>query len=440
MRAGSFPLTLYVPAMYSEEFGLSLVAVGLVFTAIRFADMAWDPAVAILLDKTQTRFGRRRPWVVAALPIILLAIVWIYMPGRVVDGQVTSLYLFVGLGILYVGQTFYGLSHGAWGAELSTDYHERSRIQAFGEWIGTAGGIAILGIPIFFEVFVDAERLSPRVEAMAWFALVVIPVSVALSVLVVPERRVVPRTRTRFLPALKVLFTNPHLVRIAIIDTLVWIQFGVLGSLMVFFVKYWIQVPQATTTVVLISHVGTLAAIPLWTKISKRVGKHRALGIAYAVHLVAHLLYPLIGQGDIVFYWALNLVGGLGAVSAAFLLRSITVDLVDYDNWKSGEERTALFFAVLSTTSRIGPSIAVGITFPLLAFLGFDPSVSEPDADAIQALRWVFIVIPVLAIAAYLLYTFKLDETQQKELRRMIEDRDRAAGGGSAGTAEHPVR
>ena len=61
--------------MYSEEFGLSLVAVGLVFTAIRFADMAWDPAVAILLDKTQTRFGRRRPWVVAALPIILLAIV-----------------------------------------------------------------------------------------------------------------------------------------------------------------------------------------------------------------------------------------------------------------------------------------------------------------------------------------------------------------------------
>ena len=89
---------------------------------------------------------------------------------------------------------------------------------------------------------------------------------------------------------------------------------------------------------------------------------------------------------------------------------------------------------------RIGPSIAVGITFPLLAFLGFAPSVSEPDADAIQALRWVFIVIPVLAIAAYLLYTFKLDETQQKELRRMIEDRDRAAGGGSAGTAEHPVR
>ena len=207
------------------------------------------------------------------------------------------------------------------------------------------------------------------------------------------------------------------------------IQMGVNSGLMVFWVKYWIEVPQATTTVVLLAQGGTLAAIPLWTKLSRRLGKHKTAGIAYLVFLVVHALYPFVGKGDIGFFWFLVLLGGSSAYSAQFLVRSITVDIVDYDNWKSGQERTALFFAVLSTTTRIGPSIAIGITLPLLAYLGFDPGVSEPDAAARQTLRWVFIIIPMLVVgfAAYLLYTFKLDATQQKELRHMIEERDRSA-------------
>ena len=403
-----FPLYLYVPALYSEELGLSLAAVGLVFSAIRFADAAWDPAIAILLDRTRTRFGRRRPWVLGATPVLLLALVWVYMPGRVVGDEATATYLFLGLAILYLGQTFYGLAHEAWGAELSTDYHERTRIQAFRDWIGTAGGVAILAIPIAYEVFVDAERMSPRVEAVAWFGLIAIPLTVAANVVLVPERDIAPPARTAFLPALRLLLSNSHLVRLAAIDTLYGLQVGISSGLMVFFVKYWIEVPAGTTAVVLISQLGTLAAIPVWARLSRRIGKHRAVGVAYAVHIVAHLLYPLIGPGDIALYWTLALAGGLGGASASFLLRSITVDIVDYDHWKSGEERTALFFAVLSTTTRIAPSLAIGAVFPLLAALGFDPAVAEPDAEAIQVLRWTYIVVPIVSMtgAAALLYGF----------------------------------
>jgi Na+/melibiose symporter-like transporter len=426
MRAMYYPLMIYVPAMYTEEFGLGLATLGLVFTAIRIVDMAWDPVVALFLDRTETRFGRRRPWVIAATPILLFAVVLLYMPAAIVGDRVTPLYLFLSLAVLYVGQTLYGLSHGAWGAELSTDYNERSRIQAYIEWVGTAGGLAILGIPIFVEVFIDAERMSPRVEAMAWFTLIVVPITVVCNVLWVPERRVAPQPRTRLGEALKLLVTNPHLVRLAVIDAMFGIQMGVSAALMVFWVKYWIEVPQATTTVILLSQVGALVAIPLWTKLSGRVGKHKAVGIAYTVYLGVHLFYPLIGKGDIVFFWVLVALTGSSAYSARFLVKSITIDVVDYDNWKSGQERTALFLAVLSTTERIGPAIAIGITLPLLAFLGFDPANAEPDASARQALRWVFILMPMLVfrIAAYLLYSFRLDENLQRDLRRMIEERD----------------
>lgn len=110
MRAGTLPMMLYVPAMLSEEFGLGLASVGAIFAAIRFTDMAWDPAIAIFLDKTHSRFGRRRPWMVAATPILLLAMVLLYMPGLVVGNRVTSLYLFGALAVHYIGTTLYGLS------------------------------------------------------------------------------------------------------------------------------------------------------------------------------------------------------------------------------------------------------------------------------------------------------------------------------------------
>jgi Na+/melibiose symporter-like transporter len=384
--------------------------------------------------------------VVAATPILMLAIVLVYLPGSVVGGEVTPLYLFLALGALYVGQTFYDLSHRAWGAELSTDYHERSRIQAFSEWISTAGGLAILAIPIFFEVFVDASRMGPRVEALAWFALVAIPLSVAANVLLVPERESTPSARTSFRAALKLLLGNSHLLRIAAIDALYWLQVGISSGLMVFFVKYWIEVPEGTTAVVFISQAGTLVAIPIWAKLSRRVGKHRAVGAAFAIHLLTHCFYPLIGAGDIALFWGLALVSGLGGASATFLLRSITVDIVDYDNWKSGEERTALFFAVLSTTMRIAPSIAVGIAFPLLALLGFDPSAAKPDAHAIQVVRWTYIAVPVLAVggAAWLARGFQLDERTQQELRRAIEARGPAgalsADPGAGGRREPGAR
>lgn len=438
MRAATLPLSLYVPAMLSEEFGLGLAAVGAVFAAIRFVDMAWDPAIAIFLDKTHTRFGRRRPWMVAATPILMLAIVLLYMPGRVVGSHVTPAYLFGALVVLYIGTTFFGLSHGAWAAELSSEYHERSRVQAYREWVATAGGMAILAIPIFFEFFVEADRMRPRVEALAWFALVMIPMTMALNVFLVPERAsAAPKDRIRFLTAIKVLFSNPHLVRIATIDTLIWLQMGVSSTLMVFFVKYWIQVPEGTTTVIFIAQTGTLVAIPLWTRISRRIGKHRAMGIAYAVHMAATAAAFVIQPGDIVLFWGLAVFSGAGAISASFLLKAITVDIVDYDNWKSGEERTALFFAVLSTTARIGPSIAIGVTLPALALFGFDPAAGDPDADAVLAMRYVFLGVPILAIAvaSYLLYTFRLDETTQKELRQMIEQRDRMVAPGPSGSA-----
>lgn len=426
MRAGLFPLMFFIPPMYSQEFGLGLASIGFVFAAIRITDAAWDPLIAIFLDKTNTRFGRRRPWVLGGTPIMLMAFMLLYMPGLFIGDQATPVYLFAAMMVLYMGTTLYGLSHSAWAAELSTDYHERSRIQAYEAFVGTAGGAAVMGIPIYFELFTDATLYAPRVEAMGWFAIFAIPLAVALAVITVPERRVSANPPINILKAFKILLSNPHLVRIAIIDTLHGMQGGVQVALAVFFFQYVIEAPEVATITYVVLNFGAMAGILVWTRMSKRVNKHKVVALANSISLVAYISMAFLGPGDIFLFACISVASGIGAAGSQFLLRSITVDIVDYDNWKSGQERTALFFAVLSTTARIGPSIAVGIALPLLAYLGFDPAVETPDEQGILALRGVFIIMPVIlsAVAIFLTYNFKLDEEVQKGLRRMIEERE----------------
>jgi GPH family glycoside/pentoside/hexuronide:cation symporter len=168
--------------------------------------------------------------------------------------------------------------------------------------------------------------------------------------------------------------------------------------------------------------------VPLWNKLSNVIGKHRAVGVAFLAQTAAYCLVFFLGKGDIYWYWLVGTLSGIAAIGASFLLRSITADIVDYDNWKSGQERTSLFFAVLSTTARIGPTLAIGIVLPVLTWMGFDPGTSEPTPEAIERFRMLFILFPLglTLTAALLLFGFTLDQNLQQDIRRMIDERDRA--------------
>ena len=348
------------------------------------------------------------------------------MPRLVVGDTMTWYYLLGALILLNLSQSFYGMSHGAWAAELSTEYHERSRVMAYGEWVSAIGGFSVFAVPIYYEIFVDSSLLSPRVEAMCWVAMALIPVTVLLAVTTVPERYARTMKRMKFWAALKIILSNPHMIRVALIDTLIGLQNGVLGALYIFLLQYVVQAPWAPSTILMINNAAHLIIIPVYVKVARRIGKHRAVGISILFTFIHCVGYAFVGAGDVALFASMAIVSGFGMVSAGFLFRSMTVDIVDYDHVQSGEERTALFFSVLSTTTRIAPTLAGAILFPFLAFFGFDPGVREPDSFAIAAMRWTYVLFPAVCAAAagLLIWGFKLDEQAQIELRRAIEERE----------------
>ncbi|MFU8816688.1 MAG: MFS transporter, partial [Pseudomonadales bacterium] len=146
LSMGGLPLGLYLTPYYATEFGISLTVIGLILMLTRITDVVTDPLIGTLSDRTPARFGRRGIWIFAGLPVMATAIVVVFDPFV---AQPDAAYLFLGVACLYFGWTLIGIPLSAWVAEISADYHERSRITGARTWGGIVGSLLAISLPLF---------------------------------------------------------------------------------------------------------------------------------------------------------------------------------------------------------------------------------------------------------------------------------------------------
>ncbi|MCH2097665.1 MAG: MFS transporter, partial [Pseudomonadales bacterium] len=137
MAAMGMPIAVYLPRFYSEGLGLSLVTVGTIFTMARIWDVVTDPIMGMLIDRFDTRWGRRKHWIAISIPLLVLSVWMVFIPD---PADVSGLYLAFWLILLYVGYTMLAISHQSWGAELARSYDDRSRLFGWRE-IFVIGGM-----------------------------------------------------------------------------------------------------------------------------------------------------------------------------------------------------------------------------------------------------------------------------------------------------------
>ena len=113
MAAMGMPIAVYLPRFYSEGLGLSLITVGMIFTLARIWDVITDPAMGYLIDRVETRWGRRKHWIALAVPMLVIAVYQVFVPN---PDNVSEAYLLFWLILLYLGYTMMAISHQSWGA------------------------------------------------------------------------------------------------------------------------------------------------------------------------------------------------------------------------------------------------------------------------------------------------------------------------------------
>ena len=483
LALAGLPLALYLPALYAGSFGLSLATVGFLLMLVRWTDVVTDPIIGVWSDRIRTRFGRRKPFVLVGTPIFMAAIWFLFVPPFAfteitlfgVSMSTGYLWLTAMVFTVYLGSTILELPYAAWGAELATNYHERSRIMSWREAFVVGGSLMSAFTPAVILVF-GYDKPTDAVLFLAIAMCIIMPVVIANLLISVPEHPPVERRKSN-LPLremVKFVMANRPYVMLVIIFAFSAIGTAMTNTLSLFFVTHVLLAGKLYGLYLAPYFVCQIAALPLWMRLSRRIGKHRATMVAIGWYALWSCFIPLVAiapeawfagfeipqlaamlsadlgaraaayfhdipTGKFLFFIIImclkgSSIGALGALPSAML-----ADVVDLDSAQTGKQQAGAYFSIWSMVRKSALAIGIFVGTGLAAWFGFDPRANPMDttntATSLLMLAILYSIVPALFkfVAMPFLWNYQLTEARVREVQAEIAPRAQQARDGSAG-------
>ncbi len=463
------PVGVYVQPYYAE-LGVSLYAMAAIILLARISDVVTDPLIGVLSDRTKSSLGRRKPWLLWGTPLMMISIYMLFVPGD----NPSLLYFGFWSVMMYLAFTIVDLPYYAWGAELTTDYDERTRVTTRREQFHFIGTLSAVTIPLiaatalyiaatdfttvndFFNSFnqdfrdIMASRAgNPKVilNWLAIFILIALPLTVLIAVIFVdePEQKVIPRRKPTLKESISVVRRNGPFIRLIVCYTFSVTGSAMTGALSYFFVKHVIQAGELYPIYLLVYYMASVLGLPLWMRLSARIGKHRAYIVAIFWFSIWASFIPFIPSGWFSVFLIVMVFKGSAVGALLAMPASMAADAVDIDSARTGQQRAGLYFSVWGMTKKGGAALGGAIALAGVGFFGFDPQ-ADPSlggtlaGNSTNSLLWVallYAIVPAAFKIASLpfIWHYPLTEVRQRRIRERIERRGVAVQSRSGNTA-----
>jgi len=413
LAALGLPLYIYLPTFYATEIGLGLALVGGLLLLARVTDVLSDPFIGWLSDHLP--FKRPRKWLMLlGAPLLMLAISALFMPPDDAGGG----WLFGWSLVVYLAWTMITLAYSAWGAELSDDYDYRSHITASREGFILLGTLLAAGLPLAFGL--ASTQTGEILHLLAVFLLVLLPISLFLSLSLVPEY---PRREKALaiLQGMQLLRQNQAFMRLIAAYLLNGLANGLPATLFLLFVTHVLQVPDLFGVLLGLYFVFGILGLPLGVWLSQRLNKHKVWSLSMLWACLIFMWVPFLGVGD---FWPFLIICCLSGLSLGIdmaLPAAIQADVIDLDSSQGGGQRSGLFFGLWGMTSKLALALAVGLSFPVLALGGFQGEEIAAGNTLLLALLYGGLPIPFKLAAARMMWHFSLDRQTHRQLREQLK-------------------
>ncbi|HXV01531.1 MAG TPA: MFS transporter [Caulobacteraceae bacterium] len=422
---GALGIVVFVslPPYFSGHLGVPMSVIGVVWMLVRLLDVPVDVLLALGMDRTRTPIGRYRPWLIVGAPILMAGLYMLFMAPSGFDG----IYLFVWLAALYLGNSIVSLAHQAWAASLTRHYHERSRIFGVINAVGVAGVMAAMAVLIGGPAFHLSN--AQAVRDSGWFIILAVPFGVAVAALTTPERLAPDQARAQ--PPLKDYFeilAKPDLLRLFLVSIALTLGPGWMAAIYLFFFEASRGFSGQEAYILLAVYI--LAGIPgafATAALARRVGKHRTLMVTTTAFSLGLFSIFIVPKGDIALYVPMMFFEGVMASGFGMMVQAMLADVGDEIRLRQGRQRMSLVFAVNTLASKIAAAGAIGLTFPLLQALGFNPAEGAVNTPAaIHNLDMAFLIGPIVFVMAggACVIGWRLDAARHGEIRAALEVRD----------------
>lgn len=420
------PVGVYLAPLYANEVGLGLELTGLLFMLLRFWDIVTDPVMGYMVDRYRSPLGRVRHWIVLSVPVLGISTFFVYMPPQ---GAGPGYFIFWML-IFYVGFTLLQTSRSSWVPAIARDYDDRSRLFLWPEITSVTAMLFLLAVPLLLSLGgIRADRFG-QVAVMGWILIIALPVVAALACIFVPDPPLRGESKQVEKFELKPLFAairNPVFNKVLVIELLVSTAISVTAANFLFVAEFAFGATDAQTSLALmLFFVMAILALPFWLWLAKRTEKRTAFFAAVTWSGIAFVAFiPLSPFANYTVFLIASMIAGIPFSAPIFLARAMTADVVELQAAETGENRAGNFYALLTSFSKIGSSLAFGVGYFLVGRIaGFHPQETN-SGEAIFGLVLVFGLLPgLLYIAAGLLArTYPLTRAVQEDTARRLETR-----------------
>ena len=468
----SLPLAVYLTPVYADSagFGLSLGFVGLVLALSRVFDGITDPIIGFLSDRIRTRWGRRKPFILIGMPIFMLGVYLLWIPP-IEFREITWLgitmnsgypYLLGVLVIMYIGATIKDVPYSAWGAELAQGYNERTLIMSWKEAFTVSGSLIGAMTPAVI-VFWGYTKPTDNVYFLTIGLMFIMPIVVLNMLAVVPEHPVKESSTSRLSlrESFKFVWANEPYRKLVFIFLFSTIGSAMTNSLSFFFVKHVLMAGDLYGFYLAPYFISQIVAIPLWFKLSSKIGKHRATMVAIFWYALWSCFIPLIAiapqvwfdpfelarvlsflpdswvaglndrfegipTGKFAFFIGVMCLKGssIGALSA--LPYAMAADVIDLDSAQTGKRQGGAYFSIWTMTRKLAYALGLVVGTTTATIVGFN-SLADPisDPNSWSALLWLaclYSIVPAMFkfVAVPILWKYSLTEEKLEEIQKEI--------------------
>lgn len=429
-----FSLTSTIIGSYFAIFLTDVVGVKASIVAVAiFVGRTWDyindPLIGHISDRTRTRWGRRRPFLLfGALPFALVfTLLWWKPP---LSGDIPLAIYYAAAYVLFdAAATFVYMPYFALTPELTPDYDGRTALTTTRMFFSILGSLIAFTVPLMIVGGFRPEHAN-RVFTMG----LTFGLASAIPLLVVFfSARERPEFMQQAQPSIRqsvraAVGNRPFLFGLGIY-LFTWVSVSLLETILLFFVKYVVEREAQSDLIMATIFVVAIVALPLWQWVSRRLNKRLAYVLGIAFWAVVQLVLASVAPGTgLPIILTLCVLAGIGVSAAHVLPWSIIPDAIEWGEWKTGERHEGMFYSLITLAQKIASSIAVPLALLMLDVTGYIPGSATQPASAVNGIRIVAGPVPAVLLCLGIVFAliYPLGRETHAQITAELEARRRS--------------